>query len=148
MTAEPNRARNSGDMKRLLEAGDSPGLLAVSDERAVGWCATGPKSRYPQYPPSAESRLVWAIPCIYVEPTADRAAVAKALIEAAVGIATANAAVAVEGPPPWWLPGDSEAIELATHTFVTNGFVQAGPGARMPELRRTLVGAHAHQRQS
>jgi GNAT superfamily N-acetyltransferase len=138
MTSEPDRAHNRAEMKALLEGGESPGLLAVSDERAVGWCATGPRSRYPQYPASTESALVWAIPCIYVEPTADRITIARTLIETAVAIATAKDAIAVDGPPPWWLPGDSDAIALATRMFLANGFVQTGPGARMPELRRIL----------
>jgi hypothetical protein len=138
MTSKPDRDQNSAAMKALLERGESPGLLAVSDERAVGWCATGPRSRYPQYPASTENALVWVIPCIYVEPTdeAERMAIARALIETAVAIATTKAAVAVEGPPPWWLPGDSDAIALVTRMFLANGFVQTGPGTRMPELRR------------
>ena len=144
MTAEPDQARNSAAMKALLDAGHSPGLLAFVAEGAVGWCAAGPRNRYPQYPVTAETGLVWAIPCIYVEPTADRLAVAKALIEAAVAIAAANSAVAVDGPPPWWLPGDAAAIDLATRTFVANGFSQIGPGNRMPQLRRMLTEPHAH----
>jgi hypothetical protein len=140
MTFEPDREHNSAAMKALLERGESPGLLAVSDERAVGWCATGPRSKYPQYPASTENGLVWAIPCIYVERTAEaeRIPIARALIETAVAIATTKAAVAVDGPPPWWLPGDDDAIALATRMFLENGFVQTGPGARMPELRRIL----------
>ena len=145
MTFEPDRARNRAEMQALLEAGHSPGLLAFVAARAVGWCATGPRGRYPQYPnpTTGETGLVWAIPCIYLEPTTDRPAVAKALIEAAVAIARANAAVAIDGPPPWWLPGDAAAIALATRTFVANGFLQIGPGARMPELRRRLTESHA-----
>jgi hypothetical protein len=50
-----------------------------------------------------------------------------------------NAATAIEGPPPWWLPGDATAIALATTVFVENGFAQVGPGARMPDLRRVLA---------
>jgi GNAT superfamily N-acetyltransferase len=139
MSAERDRARNSADMKTLLESGDSPGLLAVIDERAVGWCATGPRPQYPQYPQRSERGLVWAIPCIYVEPNADRMVVGRALIETVVAIATAKLAVAIDGPPPWWLPGDAAAIALAVRTFVANGFVQIAPGARMPELRRVLA---------
>jgi GNAT superfamily N-acetyltransferase len=143
MTAQRDRARNSSDMQALLEAGDSPGLLAVIDKRAVGWCATGPRTQYPQYPQRAESGLVWAIPCIYVEPTADRTVVARSLIETAVAIARSRSAVAVDGPPPWWLPGDAAAIAVAVRTFVANGFVQIAAGARMPELRRALAASSA-----
>jgi hypothetical protein len=70
---------------------------------------------------------------------ADRRQVARALIKAAIELATRSAATAIEGPPRWWLPGDAKAIALATNTFLENGFMQIGPGARMPELRLTLV---------
>lgn len=115
-----------------------PGLIALVGERAVGWCAIWPRDTYPQYVPAVDQRSSWAIPCLYVEPMADRSSVAQALIEAAVRLASENAAVVVEGPPPYCLPGDRAAIAQATNMFLENGFVQVGPGARMPELRRSV----------
>ena len=125
-------------MKELLESGQSPGLIALAQERAVGWCAAGPRNAYPQYEPTTEQAHHWAIPCLYVDRVADRSAVASALIDAAVRLASENGAVAVAGPPPYWLPGDAAAIAEATSAFVAHGFGQVGTGARMPELRLVL----------
>lgn len=138
-TFHPECNRNMEELRAILLSGESPGLLALTSERAVGWCALGPRQRYPQYESSNDGSVVWAIPCLYIAPEADRRKVARALIEAATTVAKTNAATAIEGPPPWWLPGDAAAIVQATSTFLENGFLQIGPGARMPELRRTLA---------
>ncbi len=134
----PGKEANRAAMRKILESGESPGLIAVAGDRAVGWCAIAPRERYPQYEQASDKGASWAIPCIYIEPKADRERVARALIEAAIGLASAHDAVAVEGPPPYWLPGDEAAIEKARITFLENGFEQVGEGARMPELRRLL----------
>ena len=136
-THRPDPAANRAAFRAMVEAGDSPGLIAVAAGRAAGWCAAGPLSRYPQYTATEEPQ-VWAIPCVYIDPIADRATVASALLEAAIDLAKANGAVAVHGPPPWWLPGDEEAIAQATAIFVARGFERVGKGARIPELRLTL----------
>ena len=135
----PDRAANMAAMKTLLRSGEIPGLLAITAERALGWCAVGPRHQYPQYESRAEGAAVWAIPCIYIQPAANRRLVARRLIEAAVELATRNAAMAIEGPPPWWLPGDAAAVDLAAMTFTDNGFTSVGRVARMPELRRMLA---------
>ena len=125
-------------MKELLHSGQSPGLIAVTRQRAIGWCAVGPRDSYPQYDRSIEPLVRWAIPCLFVRRTANRRSTAGLLIAAAVALASENGAVAVDGPPPYWLPGDAAAIATATSTFLENGFTRVGPGARMPELRRHL----------
>jgi GNAT superfamily N-acetyltransferase len=137
-THHANENENKAAMRDLLDAGDSPGLIALVEDRAVGWCALGPRERYPQYERASDERGIWAIPCLYVAPSADKSTIARALIEAAVEQARLNAASVVAGPPPWWLPGDAAAIIKATELFVANGFAIAGPGARMPQLERRL----------
>jgi GNAT superfamily N-acetyltransferase len=133
-THQPAHDRNKAEMNRRLVAGETLGLLAIADGRAFGWCAVGPRRRYPQYETDNSGTNIWAIPCIYIEPSADRKLVARALIQAAISEARRNAAATVQGPPPWWLPGDGAAIAQATAAFVENGFRETGPGARMPEL--------------
>lgn len=128
-------------MRSLLLAGEPVGLLAIQAEQAVGWCACGARRRYPQYDDRAQDTKRWAIPCLYIHPEADRGRVAKALIEAVVTLAQQQNAAAIEGPPPWWLPGDADARTLATNSFLANGFVRTGAGARMPELRLLLSDA-------
>jgi hypothetical protein len=107
-------------------------------ERAVGWCAIGPREAYQQYEPAKAQRISWAIPCLYIDPAVDRSRIARTLIDAAVELASRSMALAIEGPPSYWVPGDAAAIAAAITTFLENGFEQVGQGARMPQLRRTL----------
>jgi GNAT superfamily N-acetyltransferase len=137
-TFHPDSARHRSELKSLLVDGESPGLIALLGRAAVGWCALGPRERYPQYEDTKSGAETWVIPCIYVAPHADRVTVSRALIGTAVRRAQANGAAVLEGPPPWWLPGDESAIALATRTFLENGFMQTAPGARFPTLQRLL----------
>jgi len=137
---KPDESQNRRKMRLIVESGDSPGLIALADDGPVGWCALGPVRNYPQYetgaaPPRGD---VWAIPCLYVKHGANRRAVAAALIESAVACAADRGASTIEGLPPWWLPGDSAAVALATGDLLANGFERVGAGARMPVLRRQL----------
>lgn len=137
-TFRPDETANKSALRSRLRNGDVPGLIAVIGEEAVGWSALGPRQRYPQYEPDTEGRAIWAMPCLYVKPAADRTGVARALIERAVGLADASGAIALDGPPPWWSPGDAAAIAMAVSIFLENGFETIGAGARFPSLRRSL----------
>jgi len=130
----PDTRGNRNRMLNVLESGESPGLLAVASERPVGWCAFGLRDNYPQYA-SARDPNVWAVACIFVPACGDEAAVARSLIRYALKHAESRGAEVVEGPPVWWLPGDTAAIERASRFFLDNGFERVASGARMPALR-------------
>ena len=92
----------------LVETSDTPaGLLAYRGGEAVGWCAAGPRSRFvralgvPSFKgrDPAEDDTVWMTPCFYVRKDARREGVSRALLEAAVELARAHGAAAVEGFP-------------------------------------------------
>lgn len=100
-THEANHDRNKAEMRSLLLAREPVGLIAIRGGQAVGWCACGPRSRYPQYKAREQGSRLWAIPCLYINPESDRECIAKALIEAATEQAKQHGATAIEGPPPW-----------------------------------------------
>lgn len=133
----PEACRNRERMRSIIESGERPGLLAVTKDRALGWCAFGPRDRYPQYTQDVDADA-WAIPCIYIPRSPAERAVARSLIGHALNHARSKNARLVEGPPVWWLPGDVAAIERATGFFLENGFVRLADGQRMPVLRCEL----------
>ncbi|MCA9970136.1 MAG: GNAT family N-acetyltransferase [Anaerolineales bacterium] len=101
-------AGNCAQFGALAAADAQPmGLLAYQDGEPVGWCAAGPRSRYvralktPTYRggPPEDDDAVWLVPCFFVRPEARGAGVAQALLEAAVALAAAAGATAVEGFP-------------------------------------------------
>ena len=83
------------------------GLLAYLDDKPVGWCAVGPRSRYaraiktPTYK-GRDKELdddVWLIPCFYVHKDARGRRITEKMLEQAVQLAEANGATAVDGFP-------------------------------------------------
>lgn len=81
------------------------GLLAFQDDEPVGWCAVGPRERYvramktPTYSAAPAEPNIWFVPCFYVRPGMRRGGVSKALLDAAVELARANGATAIDGFP-------------------------------------------------
>lgn len=91
------------------EEGIPVGVLAYADAHPVGWCATGPRSRYASAigprtkilagrDPS-EDDDVWLVPCFFVRQTHRRSGLTRRLLEAAVELAREHGATAVEGFP-------------------------------------------------
>ncbi|HVE91433.1 MAG TPA: GNAT family N-acetyltransferase [Actinomycetota bacterium] len=89
---------------------DSPtpiGLLAYEGGEPIGWCATGPRSRYvravrvPSFKgrDPSEDDDVWLVPCFYVHSRMRRKGVSRALLEGAVELAGTHGASAIEGFP-------------------------------------------------
>lgn len=103
-------AGNRAGFEKYATTSDIPvGLLAYRDHVAVGWCAAGPRSRYPTaIGPRAkilkgrdpgEDDDVWLVPCFFVRVGHRRAGVTHALLHAAVDLARTHGAKAIEGFP-------------------------------------------------
>lgn len=99
-----NRAAFTG----FAAAADPPaGLLAYRGGEPVGWCAAGPRSRYPRALRSTvlkgrspgEDDQVWLVPCFFVRRDARGSGVTRELLSAAVRQAQRYGATAVEGFP-------------------------------------------------
>jgi GNAT superfamily N-acetyltransferase len=105
---EDNRRR----FEELAQQDNPPaGLLAYEDSTPVGWCAIGPRTRYPQVAKSrlmvhrdpAEDPSVWFVPCFFVRVGSRRSGITKHLLDAAIEQAVGFGARAIEGFP---LAGD------------------------------------------
>jgi len=97
-------AANRERMRRLVSAGEVPGLLAYLDGEPVGWCAIAPRAAYPRL---ARSRVlapldaapVWSVVCFFVARPWRKRGVSVELLRAAVSLARAQGARVVEGYP-------------------------------------------------
>jgi len=98
-------AKNKRNMKKIVESGHVPGLLAYEEGRAIGWVSVAPREQYGQlvrsrnYGPKDEVARVWSIVCFYVDPRAKKRGVATALLEAAVEHAFGSGAASLEAYP-------------------------------------------------
>jgi hypothetical protein len=112
------------------------GVLAY-DDLAQGWCAVGPRSRYPAIRRSplwkgrdeAEDDTVWLVACFYVRAAARHAGVMTDLLEGGVRLAAHHGADAVEGMPR----AAGERVD-ASSSFV--GFEQTFAEADFVPVRR------------
>jgi len=155
------REHNRADLKRLVERGPPPGLLAFEEDVPVGWCQLttrsslewleqGPLGRLPSASTSRHTKRpgiahsagpVWALSCFYVRPGYRRRGVSAALIQAAVRAAKAAGAGAVEA-----YPVDTHATRStrnlftgAALTFAREGFeLQLTGRPHRMVMRRTL----------
>jgi GNAT superfamily N-acetyltransferase len=97
-------AANKRAMKRIVEAGPPPGLLAYVDGRPIAWCALAPRDTYGTLERSrvlkpVDEKPVWSAVCFFVaKPFRHRGVTAK-LLAAAAKYASQQGAQILEGYP-------------------------------------------------
>ncbi len=147
---ERRRGGNRRAFEAMAQDVDPPmGLLAYRNDTPVGWCATGPRSRYQraiaprgtilkQRDP-AEDDDVWLVPCFFVCVGFRRDGITEALLIAAVALARSSGASAIEGWPIANEYGGAESFESREHVFAKCGFECVGrPSPRRAVMRREL----------
>jgi GNAT superfamily N-acetyltransferase len=120
-------AGNKRRMKRLIDSGVVPGILAYSGGEPVGWCSIGPRESYDALGRSRvlkriDDKPVWSIVCFFVAMGHRRKGLSVRLVKAAVKYARSQGAEVVEGypvepkvayPDAWAYPGYVSAFEKA-----------------------------------
>jgi GNAT superfamily N-acetyltransferase len=151
-TSEVQAAWGDGNRRRFealaREANPPVGVIAYQDGVPVGWCAMGPRSRYPRAARSplmthrdrAEDEDVWLVPCFFVRVGFRRAGITEHLLTAVVEQARDHGARAIEGFP---LAGDGphkSSRYLGTEPlFAACGFTAIErPSAQRVIMRRSL----------
>jgi GNAT superfamily N-acetyltransferase len=97
--------QNKHDLRDLAASADHPpGLLALDGELAVGWCEVAPRAElewlaHARHLGPVDDLPVWSVPCFYVRRAYRGGGITGALIDAAVELAAARGAPAVEAYP-------------------------------------------------
>jgi GNAT superfamily N-acetyltransferase len=101
--------RNVGDanrkaMRRLVEKGPPPGLLAYDGKACVGWLSLAPRSAFPRLEGSrvlqpVDEREVWSLTCLLIARSHRRRGIGTALLAAAAAFAREQGARLIEGYP-------------------------------------------------
>lgn len=92
-------------LKRLVESGAAPGVLALRDGEAIAWCAVGPRAAQDRLVRSTgvlaavDDAPVWSINCFVVAKGRRRQGLMRPLIAAAIAHAKARGATVVEAYP-------------------------------------------------
>ncbi|SDN43085.1 GNAT family N-acetyltransferase [Allokutzneria albata] len=142
---------NRKALRDLVRSGAPVGLLAVQEERAVGWVAVAPRLDHSRLERSQVAKPVdlqedlagvWSVTCFFVHRSARRQGVTAALLDAAVEHARDGGARIVEG-----YPVDTEGAKRNSgslyhgtlNLFRANGFeVVQRRGTRRALVRRVL----------
>lgn len=130
--AEHERDRgpaNRRALRRLVDAGRVPGLLAYAGGVPVGWVSVAPREEFGRLQRSrvlgsVDDAPVWSIVCFYIHRRHRRGGVGRALLRAAVVHAAASGARIVEGYPVDPTGRKKAASEL--YTGVPSIFEEAG----------------------
>jgi GNAT superfamily N-acetyltransferase len=98
--AEANRA----DLKALVDAGRSPGLVAYHDGLPIGWVSLAPREEFARLKHSpvmrpVDDKPVWSIICFVVPSQHRGQGVATALLRSALAYARKRGATLVEAYP-------------------------------------------------
>jgi GNAT superfamily N-acetyltransferase len=96
---------NRADLRRAVKQGPPPGLLALRDQVAVGWCRVTPRDAVPGLERAFRTRRVddipvWSISCFYIRKGHRRKGIMTALISAAIDYARAAGRTSSGGLSP------------------------------------------------
>jgi GNAT superfamily N-acetyltransferase len=126
---------NRRALKKLIEDGRRPGVIAYHGREPVAWCAVAPRTEYSFL---ARSRVlaplddtpVWSISCFFVAKPWRRRGVSVQLLRAAAEMAFARGARVVEGYP------QQSAVEKSPDAFVWTGLPASFARAGFREVAR------------
>jgi GNAT superfamily N-acetyltransferase len=141
---------NRRAMRRLVMAGEAPGVLAYAGGEPVGWCAVAPRERYVRLAASrtlapVDDAPVWAVSCFFVRREWRGRGLTVRLLGAAADHARAHGARLVEGypyEPPGRLPGPFVWTGLAA-AFRAAGFTEVARRSATRPIMRLPLGSGA-----
>ncbi len=120
--------RNKKAIRKLVNQGEAPGILAYADGQPVGWCALGPREAFPRLATSrtlkpVDDQPVWSVTCFFVARPFRRRGVTVELLKAAVAFARERGARIVEGYP---VEPKQEQADVFVYTGLASAFRKAG----------------------
>ncbi len=136
-------AGNRRTLRRRVQSGDAPGVLAYVDGKPAGWCSIGPREEFAFLSRSrvlspVDAEPVWSVSCFFIARQHRRTGITVPLLKAAVELARKKGARMVEGypvdPPHGKLPGTFMWTGVPK-TFLRAGFKEV---ARRSETRPVM----------
>jgi len=120
---------NKRALKRIVDSGEIPGLLAYANNRPVAWCSIGPRENYSTLDRSrilkrVDDEPVWSVVCFFVAKPFRRKGVMAELLKAAVEYSKKNRAKIVEGYPIE--PKKSRMPDVFVYTGLASAYQNVG----------------------
>jgi GNAT superfamily N-acetyltransferase len=101
---EGQGAGNRRAMKKIVESGVIPGLLAYKDKKPVGWCSVAPREQYGVLERSRvlkrlDDKPVWSLVCFYIGKKYHGQRISEKLVRGAVEYVRSRGGKVVEAYP-------------------------------------------------
>lgn len=127
--------------RALVTSGRARGILAFEGDRAVGWCAFGPRAEFPMTERKRgyvveDAATVWSVNCFFVRKDRRSRGLAARMLAAAVDEARKAGAPALEGYPVPLPRG-----ETRPGAFVYTGTMSMFERAGFRVIQRTYPGS-------
>jgi GNAT superfamily N-acetyltransferase len=121
--------KNRKALKRIVDSGEVPGILAYSDGQPIGWCAVAPRETFQLLERSrimgrVDEKPVWAVVCFFVSKPFRQKGMSIAMLKAAAEYARKKGAKIVEGYPVE--PKKDRMPDVFANTGLASAFRQAG----------------------
>ncbi len=120
--------KNKRAMKRLVDAGEVPGIIAYQNNQPIAWCSVAPRESFSGLERSrvlkpVDGQPVWSIVCFFVAREHRRAGVSVKLLKAAVDFVREQGGRIVEGYP---VEPKKRQADAFVWTGLASAFVKAG----------------------
>jgi len=121
--------KNRKALKRIVDSGEVPGILAYVDGKPIGWCAVAPREAFQLLERSrimgrVDEKPVWSVVCFFVAKPFRQKGMSVAMLKAAAEYAGKKGAKIVEGYPTE--PKKDRMPDVFANTGVASAFRQAG----------------------
>ena len=120
--------RNRTAFKRIVAAGEVPGLLGYLDGQPIAWCALARREIYGRLERSrilkpVDDQPVWSVPCFFIAKPYRRKGISVELLQAALKHARRCGASIVEGYP---VEPEQRYADAFAYVGLASAFRQAG----------------------
>lgn len=120
---------NRKALKKIVDSGEVPGILAYADGEPVGWCAVAPREAYPTLERSrvlkrVDAKPVWSVVCFFVAKPFRGKGLTVQLLKAAVEHVRKQGGKIVEGYPVE--PKKGRMPDPFAYTGLVSSFQKAG----------------------
>jgi len=134
-------------MKKIVESGEVPGVLAYAGREPVGWISVAPRECFPvlgrsRVLKSVDDTPVWSVVCFFIRKDFRHRGMTEALLGAAIDYVRRKGGRVVEGYPLDTTKRDVSNMSAFTgfvSTFKRAGFREcARRSEKRPIMRRTI----------
>lgn len=120
---------NREALRRIIESGEVPGILAYVDGEPIGWCSIAPREAFPVLDRSRtlkriDNKPVWSIVCFFVSKPFRQKGLSTILTNAAIEYAKKKGAEIIEAYP--LIPQNSKNPSVEAYTGVVTMFERIG----------------------